>query len=943
MSDRGLMTGDNAAFLEALIASYLEDPASVDPSWAAFFEGEGRELLADGAPPSAPSFEPRSVFSPIAPGDGVPPGAPGAVDFAVLRSQGRIAQLINAYRVRGHLHARLDPLGFKPIRRHFELEPDFWGFTDEDWERPFSTAALFGPQQMTLKDLHAWLRETYSRTIGCEFMHIHDIRMKSWLQERFERRKNHCDLDYNSQIYLYEQLCRAEGFEEFLGKKFRGAKRFGLDGAESLIPMLSMILEEVARDGVTEAVIGMAHRGRLNVLTNIMGKRQRSIFTEFDDRAPEKMLGRGDVKYHKGFSSNIITRHGDPMHLSLSFNPSHLECVDPVIEGRVRAKQDRLGDAARRLVLPILIHGDAAFAGQGIVAETLNMSGLEGYTTGGTIHIVINNQIGFTTEPRDSRSSPYCTDIAKIIQVPIIHVNGEDPEAVAHVARIAAEFRDTFARDIVIDMYCYRRFGHNESDEPAFTQPLMYQAIAKHPKVHQIYREILLERGVISEEEVQEIEKRLLVMLESEFDESRNGATVEDDSLGGVWKGYIGGPEENAPDVPTAIDDDVYDRVIEGMNAVPESFTPHPKIERLLAKRREARSPEEAIDWGLGEMLAYGSLVIEGHPVRFTGQDVIRGTFSHRHAGLFDVNTGEAYLPIQHLDPEQATFEIHNSLLSEAGVVGFEYGYSLDRPEALVIWEAQFGDFANNAQVMFDQFISASEDKWARLSAITLLLPHGFEGQGPEHSSARLERFLQLSAEDNWQVVNLTTPAQIFHALRRQVLRKWRKPLVVMTPKSLLRHKRAVSYRRHFVSGAFRRVIGELELADTSAVRRAILCTGKVYYDLLERREAMDDASTALIRLEQLYPFPEAELRAALDELPALDELVWCQEEPENMGARNYLHPIFARVFSAGPPVRWVAREESASPATGSPKAHRMEQEDLLDRAFLTKSMPKGA
>ncbi|MCA9515786.1 MAG: 2-oxoglutarate dehydrogenase E1 component, partial [Myxococcales bacterium] len=437
-----------------------------------------------------------------------------------------------------------------------------------------------------------------------------------------------------------------------------------------------------------------------------------------------------------------------------------------------------------------------------------------------------------------------------------------------------------------------------------------------------------------------------LVMLESEFDESRNGGPVEEDTLGGVWKGYTGGPEKNAHDVPTNLDDAVYDRVLEGINAVPEGFTPHPKIVRLLEKRRDAKNPDEAIDWGLGEMLAYGSLVLEGHPVRFTGQDVIRGTFSHRHAGLFDVNNGAEYLPIQHMDPEQATFEIHNSLLSEAGVVGFEYGYSLDRPEGLVLWEAQFGDFANNAQVMFDQFISASEDKWVRLSGITLLLPHGFEGQGPEHSSARLERYLQLCAEDNWQVVNLTTPAQIFHSLRRQVLRKWRKPLVVMTPKSLLRHKRAVSYRKHFVSGAFRRVIGELELATTESVKRAILCTGKVYYDLLERREALDDVTTALIRLEQLYPFPEAELRAALAELPELDEIAWCQEEPENMGARNYLHPIFARVFAEGPPLRWVAREESASPATGSPKAHRMEQEDLLDRAFRATNDPsktKGA
>ncbi|TNF29994.1 MAG: 2-oxoglutarate dehydrogenase E1 component [Deltaproteobacteria bacterium] len=931
-----MLQGENAAYLEAVLEQYLADPGSVDPSWRAFFEGPGRELAEGPAPVAGPSFESRSLFAP--PPVAGPQAAASAADLSLLRSQGRIFQLINAYRVRGHLQARLDPLGHEQPVRHLELEPDYWGFSEEDWSRTFSTATLYGPQQMTLRELHAWLRETYSRTIGCEFMHIHDVRIKNWLQERFERNKNHCALDHDTQVFLYEQLCKAEAFEDFLHVKYRGAKRFSLEGAETLIPLLGLTIEEVARRGVVEVVIGMAHRGRLNVLTNVLGKRQRSIFSEFDDTTPEEMFGRGDVKYHLGYDSDVVTRFGDEVHLTLAFNPSHLEAIDPVVEGKVRARQDRRGDTARQRVLPILIHGDAAFAGQGLVFETLNMSALDGYTTGGTIHIVVNNQIGFTTLPRDARSTVYCTDVAKMGQIPIMHVNGEDPEAVAHVARIAAEFRHTFQRDVIIDMYCFRRYGHNESDEPAFTQPVMYDAIDTHPAVHEQYRELLLARGRITKAEVEEMENRLLVMLESELDEARqDGATAKADTgFRGVWRGYLGGPDADAPHVDTGVTEEEFDAVVAGLTTVPDAVHVHPKVKRLLARRREVVDPEVPIDWGMGELIAYGSLVRAGHPVRMSGQDCIRGTFSHRHAGVFDVRDQSLYLPLAHMAPEQGRVEIYNSLLSENAVVGFEYGYALNAPEALVIWEAQFGDFANGAQIMFDQFISASEDKWNRLSAVTLLLPHGFEGQGPEHSSARLERFLQLCAEDNMQVCNLTTPAQIFHALRRQVLRKWRKPLVVMTPKSLLRHKRAVSHRPDFVGGRFRRVLPEETLPSLANVRRAVLCSGKVYYDLLERREAMGDDTTALIRVEQLYPFPEAHIREALAALPRVDEVVWCQEEPENMGARTYLHPLFTRMFDGGPAVRWVAREASASPATGSPKAHRIEQEDLLDRTFDT-------
>ena len=930
-----MLHGENAAYLEAVLAQYLADPTSVDASWRAWFQGPGRELTLGPAPSGGPSFEPRSLFAPVAVNSGH--GAGGGTDLSVLRSQGRIFQLINAYRVRGHLQARLDPLGHQKTLRHLELEPDYWGFSDEDWDRTFSTAALYGPQQMTLRELHAWLRETYSRTIGCEFMHIHDLQIKTWLQERFERNKNHCELDHDTQVFLYEQLCKAEAFEDFLHVKYRGAKRFSLEGAETLIPLLGLTIEEVARRGVTEIVIGMAHRGRLNVLTNVLGKRQRSIFSEFDDRSPEEMFGRGDVKYHLGFASDVETRFGDSVRLSLAFNPSHLEAINPVVEGKVRARQDRYGDTARKRVLPILIHGDAAFAGQGLVFETLNMSALDGYTTGGTIHIVINNQIGFTTLPGDARSSVYCTDVAKMGQIPIMHVNGEDPEAVAHVARIAAEFRHAFQRDVIIDMYCFRRYGHNESDEPAFTQPVMYDAIKDHPAVHEQYRELLLARGRITKAEVEEMENRLLVMLESELDEARqNGKAKRSPVFEGVWRGYVGGLDADVPVVDTGVTEAEFDAIVTGLVTVPDTVAVHPKVHRLMERRRAVTDPTEAIDWGMGELIAYGALVRGGHPVRMTGQDVIRGTFSHRHAGVFDVRDESLYLPLQHMAAEQGRFEIHNSLLSEAAVVGFEYGYALNSPETLVIWEAQFGDFANGAQVMFDQFISASEDKWNRLSAVTLFLPHGFEGQGPEHSSARLERFLQLCAEDNMQVCNLTTPAQMFHVLRRQVLRKWRKPLVIMTPKSLLRHKRAVSHRPDFVGGRFLRVLGEAELPSLANVRRAVLCTGKVYYDLLERREASGDDTTALIRVEQLYPFPEQHIREAIAALPRVDEVVWCQEEPENMGARSYLHPLFTQLFQGGPQVRWVSREASASPATGSAKAHRIEQEDLLDRTFQT-------
>jgi 2-oxoglutarate dehydrogenase E1 component len=938
-----MLYSDNVAYLEDLVRNYLRDPASVDPSWRAWFEGPGREMVDAIAPAEGPSQKPGSLYAPknghAAPKNGQATGASPDVD--VLKAQARISQLINAFRVRGHLRAKLDPLGFLAPVMHPELDPAHWGLSEKDQDRVFSTAPLYGPQTMTLRDLHAWLLDTYSRTIGAEFMYIHDVEIKQWFQERFERTRNRSEFDRETQCFLYAQLRKAELFEDFIHTKFRGAKRFSLEGGESLLPILALIVETSARHGVEEIVFGMAHRGRLNVLANVLGKDPAKIFAEFQDNNPEAMLGRGDVKYHMGYESIMKTRFGDEVRLAMAFNPSHLEFINPVVEGKVRATQDRmnaLGEDGTKKVLPLLIHGDAAFIGQGIVSETLNLAGVDGYSTGGTIHIVVNNQIGFTTEPRDSRSAHYCTEIAKMIQAPIIHVNGEDPEAVAHVARIAAEFRQTFKRDIVIDLYCYRKYGHNEGDEPTFTQPLMYKAIAQHPPVHAIYRKNLMARGAISEQEVNAIEESERSKLEAQLETAKTTKKGGIEPFGGRWAPYLGGPDASVSEGATAIDEATFDKVIRQLVAVPNGFHINPKVQKLLEKRLEVLDPNTPIDWGLGEMIAYGSLVMGGAPVRITGQDVTRGTFSHRHAGFFDMDTGALHMPLHHAGPGAGFFSLHNSVLSEAAVLGFEYGYALEAPEALVVWEAQFGDFANGAQVIIDQFISAGEDKWNRLSAVTLLLPHGFEGQGPEHSSARLERFLQLAGEDNMQICNLTTPAQVFHALRRQVVRPWRKPLVVMSPKSLLRHKLAVSHRADFTSGGFQRVIGEAKLADPSLVDRAIICSGKVYYDLLERREATGDSGTAIIRLEQLYPFPEARLLESLAAFPQLREVIWCQEEPSNMGAQIFLHPLFTRLFGHGGtrPVglRWVARAESASPATGSPKAHAMEQQDLLSRAF---------
>jgi 2-oxoglutarate dehydrogenase E1 component len=848
--------------------------------------------------------------------------------------QDRVDQLIRAYRVRGHLQANLDPLGLADKKAYTELDPSFYGFDEKDLDLVFSSSTIPGPTARTLREIIDHLRKTYCGEIGVQFMHIDDLPMKSWLQERMEATQNVRKLSNDEQLRILTKLTDAEIFEQFIHKKFIGSKRFSLEGAESLIPLLDLAVEKAGERGVREIVIGMAHRGRLNVLANILEKSPRSIFREFDDANHDELLGRGDVKYHLGYSHDRTTGSGKPVHLSLSFNPSHLEFVNPVVLGRIRAKQDRYGDVRRQAGLSILIHGDASFAGQGIVQETLNMSNLRGYETGGTLHVIVNNQIGFTTDPDESRSTQYATDVAKMLQIPIFHVNGEHPEAVAQAIHLALEFREVFSQDVVIDMYCYRLHGHNEGDEPAFTQPALYKKIRARKTVRQSYVANLCALGSITEERAEQIGVERRSRLEDELGAAREQPWRGEPVLSsgqGVWKQYRGGPDCEVPEVHTAVDVATLKSTLQDLTAFPAGFKPHPKFGRLVTQREEMVAGERPLDWAAGEALAYATLLSEGVRVRLTGQDSERGTFSHRHAVLHDSETGDE---LNLYAQSSGTFEVYNSPLSEAGVLGFEYGYSLDYPEGLIIWEAQFGDFMNGAQVIIDQFITSGEDKWNRLSGLVMLLPHGFEGQGPEHSSARLERFLVAAADDNIQVCNLTTPAQFFHAMRRQVRRPIRKPLVIMSPKSLLRYPRAVSSLDELGSGGFQRLIGDARSSvQPDQVRRVLLCSGKIYYDLEERRERDGIDDVALLRMEQLYPLSAEQVEAWLSPYPEKAEYVWVQEEPKNMGAWGFLTTAQGGEL-AGRSLGLVARPPSASPATGSNKAHRIEQERLLEEAF---------
>jgi 2-oxoglutarate dehydrogenase E1 component len=918
----------NLAFIEELYVNYLRDPSSVPPDWRRYFE---QFLQDDGIAETqiGPSFRPTGLFNPADPG-----GVIRADDATLAQLQNRVDMLIRNFRVRGHLIARLDPLD-RPLAHLPELNPEFYGFTEADMERRFSSETLHSDGPLTLREILNRLRNTYCRSIGVQFMHIDDLDVRRWLQQRMEGTENRLTLSREEQIRILTRLTDAVIFEEFIRKKFIGAKSFSLEGGESLIPLLELAIEKGGEEGLDEIVLAMAHRGRLNVLANIIGKSPREIFREFEDSDPELHLGRGDVKYHLGYSNDWRTASGRKVHLSLCFNPSHLEFVNPVAVGRMRAKQDRVGDTQRERGMVLLIHGDASFAGEGAIQETLNLSQLEGYTVGGTLHVIVNNQIGFTTAPSEYRSSPYTTDVAKMLQIPIFHVNGENPEAVAQVVRLSMDFRRTFKRDVVIDMYCYRRLGHNEGDEPTFTQPVLYRAIERRKPVREGYLEHLLTLGEVTREEADGIAARRREQLEKELSEARNEEYVpRPQTLGGVWKGYYGGPESAAKEVETAVVQERLSALLEVQTRLPEGFHPHPKIERGIQLRREMAQGKRPLDWSAAEALAFASLATEGVRVRLTGQDTARGTFSQRHAVLHDFEDGHTHVPLQHLSADQAQFEVYNSSLSELGALGFEYGYSLDCPDGLVLWEAQFGDFCNAAQVIIDQFIASAEDKWRRLSGIVLLLPHGFEGMGAEHSSARLERFLQIAAEDNIQIACPSTPAQYFHCLRRQALSRWRKPLVVMTPKSLLRHPRVISSLEECANGAFQRVIPDLLLKRAQPVERILLCSGKIYYELEQRREKLERNDVAILRVEQLYPLPEKMLGSFLSGYPEGTPTLWVQEEPENMGAWHYLRVTCGEKLFDRFPFSVIARPQSASPATGSGSSHKQEQEQLLAAAF---------
>ncbi len=840
--------------------------------------------------------------------------------------------LVRCYRVRGHVMARINPLR-EPSESHPELTIEHYGLTEEDLDQPFSSRTMGSRSLRTLREILAHLKATYCGHIGVQYMHIDDMRVKDWIQTHMEDTDDRRTLGRSDQLRILTRLTDAEIFEQFLHRKFQGAKRFSLEGGESLLPLLDLAIEEAGRHGIEEIVIGMAHRGRLNVMANIMGKSAALIFREFADLDPDRYEGRGDVKYHLGHSSDWETSEGRRVHLTLCFNPSHLECVGPVVQGRVRAKQHRCDDAVRGTVMPLVIHGDSAIAGEGVNQELFNMSQLPGYAVGGTVHVVLNNQIGFTTTPDFARSTQYCTDVAKMLQVPVFHVNGEHPEAVTRAIQLAMAFRMEFKRDVVIDMYCYRRHGHNEGDEPAFTQPLMYKNIRSRKSVRDVYVKNLLSLGEITSDEVQAIEAAERERLEAELaDARRDDFEYEPAAAGaGLWTAFRGGLDVDTDEVPTGMSTEALVGLMTELTTLPESFTPHPKIKRFLGVRQKMADGARALDWGAAEALALGSLVQRGTHIRISGQDAGRGTFSHRHSVLYDQETAEPYTPLATLGP--GAFEVWDSPLTETAVLGFDYGYSLDYPDALVVWEAQFGDFANVAQVIIDQFISSAEDKWERLSGLVMLLPHGFEGQGPEHSSARLERYLTLAAEDNMQVCNLTTPAQLFHCLRRQVLRPWRKPLVIMSPKSLLRHPGAVSTLDELAQGSFRRVIPDTEPLPPAQIKRVVLTSGKLYYELAHRRSQDERDDIAIVRLEQYYPLDALTIAAALERYAPEVPVVWAQEEPVNMGAWPFLK-LRLGYDICGRPLSYIARPESASPATGSAASHRREQAALIDRVF---------
>ncbi|WP_438956483.1 2-oxoglutarate dehydrogenase E1 component [Cognatiyoonia sp.] len=967
------LQGHNAEYVEQLYARYADNPGAVDESWQAFFRSLG-DAKAEAAGPSwaRADWPPQPADDLTAALDGQWPAEPKAagqkikdkaaekgvtldesqVRDAVLDSV-RALMIIRAYRIRGHLIADLDPLGMRANEPHPELDPASYGFTPADMDRPIFIDNVLGLEIATMNEILAIVQRTYCGTFALQYMHISDPEEASWLKERIEGYGKEIAFTKEGRKAILNSMVKAEGFEKFLHVKYMGTKRFGLDGGESLIPAMEQIIKRGGQLGLEDIVIGMPHRGRLSVLANVMEKPYRAILNEFEGGSfkPEDVDGSGDVKYHLGASSDR-SFDGNNVHLSLTANPSHLEAVNPVVLGKVRAKQDQKNDEDRTKVMGILLHGDAAFAGQGVVAEGFGLSGLKGHKTGGTMHIVVNNQIGFTTAPHFSRSSPYPTDIALMVEAPIFHVNGDDPEAVVHAARVATEFRQKFHKDVVLDIICYRRFGHNEGDEPMFTNPVMYKKIKTHKTSLTLYTERLVEDGLIPEGEIEDMKAAFQAHLNEEFEAGKNFKPNKADWLDGRWS-HLDKRGEEYQRGETAISKAAFKDIGKALTTVPEGFPLHKTVGRLIKSKQEIFKSGEGIDWATGEALAFGSLALEGYPVRLSGQDCTRGTFSQRHSAFINQETEERYYPLNHIREGQAQYDVIDSMLSEYAVLGFEYGYSLAEPNALVLWEAQFGDFANGAQIMFDQFISSGESKWLRMSGLVCLLPHGYEGQGPEHSSARLERFLQMCGQDNWIVANCTTPANYFHLLRRQIHRDYRKPLIIVTPKSLLRHKLAVSKTEEFTKGSsFHRVLwddaeygnSDTKLVADSKIKRLVICSGKVYYDLLEERDARGIDDIYIMRYEQFYPFPA---QSSVKELERFKnaEMVWCQEEPRNQGAWSFMEPnlewVLTRIKAKHTRPVYVGRPPSASPATGLASQHKAQQAALVDEALTIKGSKK--
>jgi len=972
LAEMSFLYGGNASFVEDLYVKWVDDPKSVEPSWQAFFSTLRDRTDEVKRAAVEPSWTPRLPAAPrpdwMSAIDGLWPAvetklsktiaakAPAAsaeeIRAATLDSL-RAIMMIRAYRMRGHLAANLDPLGLaSPPEDTSELDPASYGFSEVDFDRPIFLDYVLGLETSTIREILGILRRTYCGNVGVQYMHISDPQEKAWLQERIEGKDKEIAFTPEGKIAILKKLIEAEAFERFLHKRFPGTKRFGLDGAEACVPALEQVIKRGGALGVKDIVVGMPHRGRLNVLAAVMGKPYRVIFHEFQGGSalPSDVGGSGDVKYHLGASSDRVF-DGNSVHLSLTANPSHLEIVNPVVLGKARAKQAftlrQDLNSGRGHVMPVLLHGDAAFAGQGVVAECFTLSGLKGYRTGGSLHFIVNNQIGFTTSPKNSRSSPYPSDVALMVEAPIFHANGDDPEAVVYAAKVATEFRQRFGKDVVVDMFCYRRFGHNEGDDPTFTQPLMYKKIKELPSTRELYAQRLIADGVATQAQVDGWVSEFDSFLEAEFDAGKVYKADKADWLDGKWAHMHVANEQEArgdTDVPEHRLRDIGIR----LNTIPEHVDAHKTLRRVIENRREAIVSGRDIDWSTAEQLAFASLLDEGFPVRLSGQDSVRGTFSQRHSGIVDQTTEEVYVPLNHIRGGQANFEVLDSALSEEAVLGFEYGFSLADPNTLTLWEGQFGDFANGAQVVIDQFISSGERKWLRMSGLVMLLPHGYEGQGPEHSSARLERYLQLCAEDNLQVANCTTPANYFHILRRQVHRPFRKPLILMTPKSLLRHKRAVSNLEDMVPGtSFHRVmldgaeagcdVGGVELAADDKIKRVILCSGKVYFDLVDARAKAGRNDVYLLRLEQFYPWPLKSLSNVLARFTNA-ELVWCQEEPKNMGGWTFVDPwlelTLARLKISAKRARYVGRPASASTAAGLMSRHLKELETFLGEAF---------